>query len=160
MQSFIVNCYMAIFFALLGFTDFLDGFLARRYGQETELGSVLDPIADKFLLFSSLITLVYLHKIYFFWAIIFIGREFLVMSLRQIAATNNFELKVTQGAKFKTFIQMFYIFWVIINPCQNLGFLNLFNIFESALLLTALYLSIWSIVQYYLTFIKQIGALK
>jgi CDP-diacylglycerol--glycerol-3-phosphate 3-phosphatidyltransferase len=150
-QSITINLILTIFFILLSLTDFFDGFLARKYNQETLIGSILDPIADKFLLFSTLITLVYLQKIFFYIAIIFIAREFFVMCLRQVALTYNFKLTVIQNAKFKTFFQFAYISFIILNNNKYKAINNL----ESFLLFISLYLSIISAFNYYLIFIKK-----
>ena len=72
---------VALIFILLSLTDFFDGYFARKFNQETVLGKVLDPIADKFLVNSALFSLVYLNKLYFYWAIILSTRELFVMGL-------------------------------------------------------------------------------
>ncbi|MDP3889126.1 MAG: CDP-alcohol phosphatidyltransferase family protein, partial [bacterium] len=82
---FWINAILALFFVMVCLTDFFDGYLARKYKQETVLGKLLDPIADKFLLYSTLIVLLSVHKIFFYWPSILIGREFLVMGIRLIA---------------------------------------------------------------------------
>ena len=87
-----LNGSLSLFFLFFGLTDFFDGYLARKYNQVTVLGGMLDHIADKFLLYSTLISLVAAQKLYFFWAILWIGREFLLMALRQIALENNFSI--------------------------------------------------------------------
>ena len=56
-RCYSVNIVMAAVFGMFGLTDFLDGYLARRFTQETELGKFLDPIADKALVFSTVISL-------------------------------------------------------------------------------------------------------
>lgn len=109
------NLILTLLFILLSLTDFFDGYLARKYKQETNFGKLLDPIADKFLMFSSVISLVFLNKIYFYWGIIFIGREFLVLGLREIALSNGFDLPVNFWGKLKTVLQMSYLSFVILN---------------------------------------------
>lgn len=153
-----INIYLAILFILLSLTDFFDGYFARRYRQETLLGRILDPIADKFLLHSTLVTLVYLHKLYFYWAIIFIGREFFVMGLRQVASSYNIQLTVLPSAKLKTFVQMVYLTVVILNPFGPYSSYEpiWWNCLQTGLLLIALYISVFSAVQYYVIFIKKI----
>ena len=140
---------IAIFFMILGFTDFLDGYLARKFKQVTFLGCALDPIADKFLLFSALISLVVLHKIYFYWAIIFIGREFFIMGLRIVALENNLSVPVSKLGKLKTLLQLFYIAAAIIG-----------SQYATPLLVIALILSLVSAYFYYDAFMKEFAQKK
>ena len=69
-------------FLLAAMTDLLDGYLARKRGQVTSLGILLDPIADKLLTSAAFISLVYLHLVSAWMAMIIIGREFAVSGLR------------------------------------------------------------------------------
>src|SRR6266852_5984748 len=69
-------------------TDLLDGYLARRWGQITTVGTLLDPIADKLLISAALISLVDIHRVPAWMVILIIGREFAVSGLRQIAAAH------------------------------------------------------------------------
>src|ERR1700750_3463607 len=92
MNIFWLNCILGLLFFLFGLTDFFDGYLARKLGQVSQYGALLDHVADKFLLYSTLVALVAAYKLYFFWAIIWIGREFFVMTMRQVALENNFSL--------------------------------------------------------------------
>lgn len=144
-----VNCALAVFFILLSLTDFFDGYFARKFQQITTLGKILDPIADKFLVFSTLVALLAVHKIYFFWVIILIGREFFVMGLRQMALEKGFELEVSSAGKIKTAFQMVFLTYMIINPYQNLGYASVWNIVETVLLWVTVCISVWSAQQYY-----------
>jgi len=115
-----INGALAILFLLFGLTDFFDGFLARKYSQVTTVGRILDPIADKFLMFSTLIALVTIHKIFFLWAIVLIGREFFILGLRQLSLESGFILHVSWLAKLKTLAQMAYLAFIIYNPYHTL----------------------------------------
>src|SRR4030042_4985479 len=75
----------AVIFAIASITDFLDGYLARRSGEITKFGIILDPIADKFLVISALIVLVDIKRLAVWIAITIIVREFLVTGLRVVA---------------------------------------------------------------------------
>jgi len=155
LNSFAINCCLAVVFLILSLTDFFDGFFARRYNQVTILGSLLDPIADKFLLFSTLVTLVSVGKVFFYWAILFIGREFFIMGLRHISLSQGFKIPVVMSAKLKTWFQSAYIVIAILNPHKNLFFSqNDWNIIESILLVIALILSLFSAGLYFNAFIK------
>lgn len=157
LQVMWINCALAILFVFFSLTDFFDGFLARRYCQVTSVGSLLDPIADKFLVYSTLIALLVLDKIYFYWVIILIGREFFVMGLRNIALEIGISVTVSWFGKIKTAIQMIFLTIVIVNPYQSLGLLGAlgWNGVELLLLVLTLIFSVWSAYTYYLAFIKQ-----
>ena len=96
------------------FTDWLDGYLARKRGQVSTLGILLDPIADKLLISAALVTLVE-NRLAPAWAIvIIIGREFAVSGLRSIAAAEGFTIAASKKAKFKMFSQVVAITLLII----------------------------------------------
>ena len=99
-------------FVLASFTDFLDGLLARLYKEESKLGELLDPIADKIIVAAALVLLVMndIIKDYeVIAAIIILTREILISGLREFLAKSQVVMPVTGLAKFKTFIQMFAI---------------------------------------------------
>src|SRR5215475_1209042 len=96
---------LAIFLAAAG-TDLLDGFLARRWGQITTIGTLLDPIADKLLISAALISLVQVHAAPAWMAILIIGREFAVTGLRSIAAAEGYTIKASDLGKTKMLSQV------------------------------------------------------
>ena len=101
-----------ILFIIASFTDLLDGMLARMLGEESKLGELLDPIADKILVCAALVLLVMNETIKNFEvvaAIIILVREILISSLREFLAKISISMPVTNLAKFKTFLQMFAI---------------------------------------------------
>jgi CDP-diacylglycerol--glycerol-3-phosphate 3-phosphatidyltransferase len=153
---FWLNCLLATLFFSFGLTDFFDGYLARKYQQVTTTGAMLDHVADKFLLYSTLIALVATHKLYFFWAIIWIGREFFIMTLRYIALENKFSISVSAWGKIKTCLQIICLTFIIINPYRSYGTSALYwNGTELLLLLIATGLSIISAYNYFYIFMKQ-----
>src|SRR5579871_2706499 len=64
-NNVIVNAFLMLLFLSFGVTDFFDGYFARKYNQVTSVGATLDHLADKFLMYATLIALVVVHKIYF-----------------------------------------------------------------------------------------------
>jgi cardiolipin synthase (CMP-forming) len=99
-------------FVIASFTDFLDGLLARLLKEESRLGELLDPIADKILVCAALVLLVMNETIKNYEviaAIIILVREILISSLREFLAKISFSIPVTKLAKLKTFLQMFSI---------------------------------------------------
>mgnify|MGYP001189547335 FL=1 len=99
-------------FVIASFTDFLDGLLARMYKEESKLGELLDPIADKIIVATALILLVMdgtIKNYEVIAAIIILTREILVSGLREFLAGGKIKLPVSNLAKAKTFLQMFAI---------------------------------------------------
>lgn len=154
-----LNILLGLVFVLFGLTDFFDGFLARKYNQETELGRLLDPIADKFLLYSTLIAMLVLDRIYFYWVVLLIGREFFMMSLRYIALAHGVTVSVSDLAKVKTALQMTFLTVLIVNPYHAKGifFAPIINGIEYLLLAAVLILTYLTTKQYYCAFLAQYG---
>ena len=98
-----------ILFIVASFTDFLDGMLARLLGQESKLGELLDPIADKIIVATALILLVMdgtIRQYEVIAAIIILIREILISGLREFLAKGKIKLPVSSLAKLKTVLQM------------------------------------------------------
>jgi CDP-diacylglycerol--glycerol-3-phosphate 3-phosphatidyltransferase len=153
-NSFYINSALAALFVFLGLTDFFDGYLARRLGQETQFGKVLDPMADKSLVYATLVALLAIHKIYFYWVVLLIGRDFFMMGLRQIALENGFAIRVSSGGRVKTVVQMACLAFIIANPYQALGiaYAPIWNGAECFLLALTLVMAIASAVDYFNVF--------
>ncbi len=99
-------------FVLASFTDFLDGLLARLFKEESKLGELLDPIADKILVAAALILLVMNGTIKNYEvvaAIIILTREILISGLREFLAKGSIKMPVTSLSKLKTLLQMLSI---------------------------------------------------
>jgi len=104
----------ALIFSIASITDFLDGYLARRSGQITKFGIIMDPLADKFLVISALIVLVDMARLSAFIAIILIVREFLVTGLRVVALSKDIVIPAEMGGKLKTTAQITAILCLIL----------------------------------------------
>ena len=99
-------------FAIASFTDYLDGLLARMFKEESKLGELLDPIADKILIAAALILLVMngtIKNYEVIAAIIILTREILISGLREFLAKGSVSMEVTSLSKLKTFLQMLSI---------------------------------------------------
>ena len=99
-------------FVIASFTDYLDGLLARLFKEESKLGELLDPIADKILVAAALILLVMngvIKNYEVVAAIIILTREILISGLREFLAKGRIAMQVTSLSKLKTFIQMISI---------------------------------------------------
>ena len=111
-----------VLFVIASFTDFLDGMLARMMGEESKLGELLDPIADKIIVATALILLVMSGTIRHYEviaAIIILMREILISGLREFLARGQIKLPVTNLAKLKTFLQMVAIALLLTGETGN-----------------------------------------
>lgn len=106
-------------FIIASLTDFLDGYLARAWSQQSKLGQMLDPIADKLLVGAALIMLVSdntITELSVIAAVIILSREILVSGLREFLGQLSVSVPVTQIAKFKTAAQLFALGFLIMAP--------------------------------------------
>jgi len=103
---------LAVFLAAAA-TDLLDGYLARRWGQITTVGTLLDPIADKLLISAALVSLVDIHRVTAWMVILIISREFAVSGLRSIAAASGYTIHASELGKTKMASQVAAIALVI-----------------------------------------------
>lgn len=104
-----------IIFWVAAATDLLDGYLARRWGQVTTIGTLLDPIADKLLVSAALISLVQVRIVPGWLVVLLVGREFAVSGLRSIAAVEGYTIKASELGKTKTFWQVLAISLLMIS---------------------------------------------
>ena len=107
----------SLVFIAAAMTDGIDGYLARKRGQITTMGILLDPIADKLLIAAAFIVLVQINpSLVPAWvAIVVIGREFLVSGLRSIAASEGFTIEASDLGKFKMVVQIVAVVAVILD---------------------------------------------
>jgi CDP-diacylglycerol--glycerol-3-phosphate 3-phosphatidyltransferase len=123
-----------IVFLAASLTDLLDGYFARKRGQITTLGTLLDPVADKLLISSAFISLVQLQLVPAWMVAIIVGREFAVTGLRSIASAQGFTIDASQFGKIKMVTQVAAITFLILgmpgsspNPLfQELGNVTLY----------------------------------
>lgn len=101
----------AVIFAAASFTDYLDGHIARRDGLVTNFGKLMDPLADKLLVFSALVCFIELEMSSALIVFIILAREFLVTSVRLIAAEQGTVIAADIWGKMKTVSQ---IIWVLV----------------------------------------------
>lgn len=143
----------ALIFGIASVTDFLDGYLARRSGDVTKFGIILDPIADKFLVISALIVLVDMERLPAWIAITIVVREFLVTGLRVVALSKDIVIAAELGGKIKTTIQIVAVLCLILK--KSILNIDLYDI-GIVLIWVALVLSIVSGVQYTVSFGKKV----
>jgi CDP-diacylglycerol--glycerol-3-phosphate 3-phosphatidyltransferase len=136
-----------LLFIIAGITDGLDGYIARKMSMKTKLGLYLDPIADKLLVTSVLITLSYYRLVPLWITLILVGREFLINGLRSFYATEGITIYPSFSGKLKTALQivgiiciLFYSsFYKLDQLIHRLGLIILY---------AALFFSIYSAVHY------------
>ncbi len=140
-------------FLIASATDFLDGYLARRSGQITKFGIILDPIADKFLVISALILLVDMVRLSAWIATVMIIREFVVTGLRVVALSrNNIIMPAEKGGKLKTTFQMISIILLLLpGGFGDIDFYDIGLIF----MYIALTLAVVSGIKYTISFWRQ-----
>jgi CDP-diacylglycerol---glycerol-3-phosphate 3-phosphatidyltransferase len=104
-------------FILGSMTDGIDGYLARRRGQITTMGMLLDPLADKLLIAAAIVTLVQFNPVLVpAWiAVVVIGREFLVSGLRSIATSEGFTIQASDLGKLKMVVQIVSVVAVVLD---------------------------------------------
>ena len=140
-----------ILFALAGFTDLVDGYLARKDNQVTSLGKFLDPLADKLLVCSVLVMLVQLTWVPAWVAIIIICRDLMVTGLRAVAADQGTVIAADKYGKAKTVLQLVALEPLILHYDWFGIPLHLIGIF---LLYMALALTVFSGCKYFLNFFR------
>jgi CDP-diacylglycerol--glycerol-3-phosphate 3-phosphatidyltransferase len=147
-----VRIFLMIVFLLISLTDLLDGMLARYFNKTSKMGRLLDPIADKFLMISSLLALLAVDAVGFFWVIILVLREVFVAALRHIACEHAIRLDVMMYGKFKTWIHVVFIAYVLSPYGQCTTFMTELGYY--VLLLGALCSSLYGAYYYFLLFLK------
>lgn len=143
----------ALVFAIASGTDFVDGYIARKKGQITRFGIILDPIADKFLVISALILLVDMARLSAWIAIVIIVREFLVTVLRVTALSKDIVIPAETGGKWKTAFQIAAILCLLTD--LSIGPIDLYDL-GTAFIWIALILAVVSGLQYTIVFWKRL----
>ena len=142
------NVLATVMFVVFAITDWLDGFLARKLNQTSAFGAFLDPVADKFLVCASLLILVHMNRVHVLVALIIIGREIAISSLRewmaQIGAGKS--VAVHMVGKLKTTVQMVAIPFLLFDG-MLLGQIDT-RVWGAVLIWAAAVLTVWSMVYY------------
>ncbi|MBM4133792.1 MAG: CDP-diacylglycerol--glycerol-3-phosphate 3-phosphatidyltransferase [Nitrospira sp.] len=147
----------AFVFVVAAVTDLLDGYVARRTGQITTLGKLLDPIADKLLVLSGLILLVQFERVASLVAIVIIARELAVTGVRAIAATEGVVLAAETIGKWKMVMQVVAIVMLILEDSLTAVAWPL-HFLGTTILYLALALGLLSGGQYLASFWRQVAS--
>lgn len=141
-QLTISELIATLIFVLAAVTDGLDGYIARKKKIVTSLGKFLDPLADKLLITAALISLVEMHRLEAWIAIVIISREFAVTGLRLIAAAEGQVIVASALGKLKTIIQIVAVVSLMLNNFP-------FFIFSSTMVWLAIFITIFSGLDYF-----------
>jgi CDP-diacylglycerol--glycerol-3-phosphate 3-phosphatidyltransferase len=134
--------YAAAIFILASVTDKLDGYIARKYNQITNLGKLLDPLADKLLISAALILMVSEQLIYTWIAFAIIAREIIITGIRIVASSQKVALQADQYGKIKMVFQVIAIAAVLLNN-RPFSYITEIRI-DQVLMYVALILTIYS----------------
>jgi CDP-diacylglycerol--glycerol-3-phosphate 3-phosphatidyltransferase len=143
-----------VIFLIASATDWLDGFLARRRGQVTTLGKLLDPIADKVLTVSAFISLVELRLAPAWMIVVIVGREFAVSGMRSIAASRGLVIAASSWGKIKTVSQVVAITLLILTNTLD-RWLRFGNLGKAALWIVMI-IAVYSMYDYFVNFVKSV----
>ena len=153
-----INNSLVAIYVLISSTDFLDGLLARKLNQITDLGTFLDPVADKLMVCTSLILLTDYYHTWFITipSIIIISREILVSALREWMGEigKKANISVSWIGKSKTFMQMIAILFLLFHQPLFIFSYNEINMMGRVLLFSATILTLWSGIKYLIAGLK------
>lgn len=140
-ESFVNSLIAAFLFLIATITDYLDGYLARRMNMESDLGKLLDPMADKLLVSTVLIMLIPLGRVSAWMVALMIGRELAVTGLRGIASEKSVVISASWLGKYKTAFQCVAIIPILV----HYTILTLqFQVAGEFLLWIAFFFTMWS----------------
>ena len=136
--------YVALaLFCIASFTDFLDGYLARKHNLVTNFGKFMDPLADKLLVCSALICLSSTGQLATWIVLVIIAREFIISGFRLVASDNGIVIAASYWGKFKTVSHMTMIILLILD-LQN----PIFTVITNVVVVIGVALTIISLVDY------------
>lgn len=151
----------AALFAIASFTDWLDGYLARRMGIITVLGKFLDPIADKLLVMAALIMIIPYDRVPAWMVLVILSREIIITGLRGIASSEGIVIAASNLGKYKTIFQIVAIIGLLLHYDYHWLFgiqssyfyVNMHNVGIFYLWIATI-ITIWSGVDYLVRFFK------
>jgi CDP-diacylglycerol--glycerol-3-phosphate 3-phosphatidyltransferase len=154
----VVNLIAAVLFLVASLTDIVDGYIARKYNIVTNMGKILDPLADKLMVLIVLIMLIPMGRVPAWIVALIVFRETAVTSLRAVAAADGIVISASPLGKFKNMFQviftlffiMYHRFTIPITP--TVSFVLDFYTSGIILMWIALFLTLWSGVDYFVRF--------
>ena len=139
-----MDYFAALIFVIASATDFFDGYIARNWDQKTQLGAILDPLADKMLTLGAFLGLMMIDRASPWAIFLILTREFFITGLRVAAVSEGKDIAASMAGKVKTVLQMIAI-----------GFLMMNWPFAEALLWVAVLLTLYSGYEYILGYTKK-----
>lgn len=157
--------FAALLFGVAAATDWLDGWLARRRNQESLMGKLLDPLADKLIVMATLVIGAELQRIPGWFVVLLLSRELSITGLRAMASSEGLMIHVLETGKWKTALQLVGLVGVIVHYryLVDFGFARHvvnFNALGFGLLLLSMVFSLASAGAYFNSFLKAIAARK
>jgi len=134
----------ALVFVIASVTDGFDGFIARAWNQQSTLGAILDPLADKMLMLSAFLGLMIIDRANVWAVYLILTREFFITGIRVAAASKGLDIKASVWGKIKTLLQMFAI-----------GFATMKWPYAELLLWLAVGMTLYSGFEYIMSYIKR-----
>ena len=158
-----VSCIIAvILFWVAGVTDWFDGYIARRQGLVSMTGKFLDPLADKLLVLTCLITLIPMGRLPAWIVVLIVAREVSVTALRALASGEGMVISAGDAGKLKTAFQMTGLLGLIIHFSYQVNYYGYemavnFHLIGFYLLLISVFFSLWSAWEYFYDFLQEVG---
>lgn len=143
----------AVLIFIAGMSDIVDGYLARHWKVETDMGKLLDPVADKVLVISALMMLVGLGRVHPILVVIITSREIMVTGIRAIASSKQLIIPASSTGKYKTIFQMIATGSLAVHETV-FGFINA-HLLGLILLYISIGFSIYSSIEYVRIFLKE-----
>ena len=153
--------WAAVVFTVASITDWLDGYLARKWGIVTILGKFLDPLADKLIVMAALIMLIPLDRVPAWAVLVILSRELIVSGIRSIASSEGIVIAASDLGKYKTIFQMIAIVGLLLHYRYYWFFgVQLDFLYPSLhnagifIFYISLFLTVWSGIDYFVKFFK------
>lgn len=157
-DSVILNLVAALLFLVASLTDIVDGYIARKYNIVTNMGKILDPLADKLMVLIVLVMLIPMDRVPAWVVALIVLRETAVTSLRAVAAADGIVISASPLGKFKNMFQVIFTLFLIMHHrflipiTDRSSFLLDFQTSGMLLMWIALFLTLWSGVDYFVRF--------
>ncbi len=155
------DCVIAAWlYSVITFTDYVDGWLARRWNMVTVMGKFLDPLADKLMVMAMLVMLVALNRLPASLVVILLAREMTINGLRAIASTEGLVIPAGELGKYKTALQMIGVMCLLIHYPYTVYFFGFheavvnFNLVGTWVLIVSVLISVLSAVGYITNFFR------
>jgi CDP-diacylglycerol--glycerol-3-phosphate 3-phosphatidyltransferase len=160
-DKLLINFIAALLFLVASLTDIVDGYIARKYNIVTNMGKILDPLADKLLVLVILIMLIPVDRVPAWMVALIVFRETAVTSLRAVAASEGVVIAASPLGKFKNMFQVIATLFLVMHHrvavpiTSGSSFLLDFHASGILLMWIALVLTLWSGVDYFVKFYKK-----